>query len=255
MGVSITTMSKDKNGKYTSSLFTKNRLPHSKNKNRKLQLISQYVALQSEPTHGRIGSPVLVESRAYRDPVVMLTMIAGKALKKGLEERTITLSRAKIDHPKLPPLAMFSILKKLLKSEERVLRFDFLSLNERCVQLLRRVQEVCVEQSPLDYPADEWGGDRKINEVPSHMFAGTMGLKRSQPTRFKETGEMVRELIRTEGEIESKRARERTFVDGDGNLKVEDVFEVPEEDNITLSDRAKFGLVIFQRKDGEIMIL
>jgi hypothetical protein len=54
------------------------------------------------------------------------------------------------------------------------------------VELLRRIQTICVEQSPIDY--EDYEGDVKANGVISHMLAGEIGgptLPRYQPTRFK----------------------------------------------------------------------
>jgi hypothetical protein len=52
------------------------------------------------------------------------------------------------------------------------------------VDLLRRIQTVCVEQSPLDY--DDFEGDFKANFVIHRMLIGEIPtLPRYQPSRFK----------------------------------------------------------------------
>lgn len=144
---------------------------------------------------------------------------------------------------------MLSIFKDRLKSEDNILRFDLLTLNERCVEILRKAQAVCVKESPLDYPMEEYDGDTHLNGCISHMLAGMAGVARSQPTRFTEACRIVKEVIEAEGSIEYEKANTRCFLKVDDEKIVIDNFRTPPEDNLLLPDRAHFGRIIIAGAD------
>lgn len=149
---------------------------------------------------------------------------------------------------------MLSILKENLLEDETILRFDLLALNQRCIELLRKIQKVCVEQSPIEYPADEYGLDIHVNDVVSHMLAGVLGLKRYQPTRFLEACVLVNELIEAEGDAEWNKANDRRFL-SENKKHVTDNFKTPVEDTILLHDRQMFSRVMIHGEDGSFRIL
>jgi hypothetical protein len=107
------------------------------------------------------------------------------------------------------PIQSLRVFKEALKEDDLPLRFDLMSLNWRCIQLLRRIQKICVEQSPTDYPAKDYDGDDKINVVIMQMLAGVAGVPRRQPTRFPEACALVREFTAREGNLEYMLAQER----------------------------------------------
>jgi hypothetical protein len=146
-----------------------------------------------------------------------------------------------------------SILKECFKAEEAIFRFDMFKMNERCVNVLRRIQKVCVERSPLDY--NDYEGDRNLNECFSHMVAGVLGLERHQPTRFKEACDMLEEIVDAGGSAEFDKAKGRCFIEGDGTKKVTDDFKTPFTDNILFSDRDMFSHIFIQDRDGGFTIL
>ena len=114
----------------------------------------------------------------------------------------------------------------------------------------RKIQAVCVEQSPIEFPPGEYNGDSHVNDCFSHMMAGVLGLEgvrgleRYQPTRFVEACEMVIELAGTEGDAEYRKAKSRCFVDGDSIKIAVDKFETPTTDIILLYMRAMTSRII-----------
>jgi hypothetical protein len=218
-------------------------VPQAQRKNRKFRLMSRYAELGCSGWNaGKIGAPRYTPTRARGDPIVMLEMLVAKTLEEKLDGTKISPYKAR----KLAPLAMLSILKECFKAEELVFRFDFLTLNQRCVELLRRIQKVCLEQSPLDYPNVKYAGDQQVNNCFMHMVAGEFGLERNQPTRFEETCLLLQEVVEAEGAAEFDRAKTRCFTESDDTKKVTDDFKTPDEDNILLSERimSMFGGVI-----------
>ncbi|CZR61917.1 uncharacterized protein PAC_11814 [Phialocephala subalpina] len=255
MGISATVLSRDRNGKSTLRLkktATTTTLPISQKKNRKLKLMSTYVDLMNEapnqnnqPRGGRNGNVRWIRTRAATEPLVMIEMLVAKYL----ENETPSLvsgiqNKSSSTHLRVPPLSMISIFKDYLKSEEKIFRFDLLALNQRCVELLRKIQKVCVEQSPLDYPADKYGGDRHANSCFSHMMAGELGLERCQPTRFQEACLLVKDVIENVGDEEFEKSESRCFIKGDGTKVVTDSFSTPIEDVVMFYERAKTRAII-----------
>jgi hypothetical protein len=252
MGVSATVFSRDRKGKSTLRLHKtaqSTSLKISQNKNRKFHLMSTYVDLMNEApkararTNGRRWLP----TRAATEPLVMLEMLVLKHLEGNAEaagKATAKTSKNSSMRPKIHPLSMISIFKDCLKSEEEIFRFDLLALNQRCVELLLKIQTVCLEQSPLDYPQDEYGGDRLANSCFGHMMAGELGLERQQPTRFHEACLLVKRVVEEMGDEEYRKSRSRRFIKGDGNKRVTDTFSTPVTDIILFSDKAKCSLMI-----------
>ncbi|TVY84824.1 hypothetical protein LSUE1_G002099 [Lachnellula suecica] len=259
MGVSATVMSRDRRGKPTVRMHKNSRatsLPISQKRNRKLRLMSTYVDLMNkEPqSQWKTGGVRWVPTRAATEPLVMLEMLVAKYLDSNTST-TPALGSNTSTHPKAHPLSMLTVFKESLKSEEAVFRFDLLGLNQRCVELLLGVQRVCIVQSPLDYPWDEYSADREIGECVSHMLAGELGLERKQPTRFFEASGMVRDVIRVFGNEEYQKSRSRCFIKGDGNKKVTDAFLTPYEDVVLLSERAQYGRIIIDDGSSGLTII
>lgn len=103
--------------------------------------------------------------------------------------------------PTMAPLQSLAVLKRALKEDDFALRFDFMSLNWRCIKLLRSIQKICTEQSPLDYPRKKWGTDYDINGFISHMFAGVAGRTRAADP-LPEACMLVHTVIAKEGNAE-----------------------------------------------------
>ena len=179
----------------------------------------------------------------------MLELLVAKWLEgkfEAVQSSSTNGNKDSLTRPKFHPLRMLSIFKERLKSEDKILRFDLLTLNERCVEMLRKAQTVFVEESPLDYPRHEYDGDTKLNGCISHMLAGMAGVARAQPTRFTEVCRIVQEVIEAEGSIEYEKANTRCFLKVDGEKIAIDNFKTPGEDNLLLCDRARFGRIIIE---------
>jgi hypothetical protein len=177
----------------------------------------------------------------------MLEMLVSKYLEsnaEGARKAATTTTKNSSTRPKVHPLSMISIFKDHMKSEEEIFRFDLLTLNQRCVELLLKIQAICLEQSPLDYSLDEYGGDRLANSCFGHMIAGELGLERQQPTRFREACLLVKGVIESTGDEEYRNSRARRFIKGDGNKKVTDTFSTPVADIVLFSDRALCSQII-----------
>jgi hypothetical protein len=253
MGVSTVAAARDRRGKLMHD-FEARGVPQAQRKNRKFRLMSRYAELGCSGWNaGKIGGPRYTPTRARGDPIVMLEMLTAKTLEEKLDGTKISPYKARklSKQAKLAPLAMLSTLKECFKAEELVFRFDFLTLNQRCVELLRRIQKVCLEQSPLDYPNVEYAGDQQVNNCFMHMVAGEFGVERNQPTRFEEACLLLQEVVEAEGAAEFDRAKTRCFTESDDAKKVTDDFKTPDEDNILLSERimSMFGGAIID--DGE----
>lgn len=185
------------------------------NKNRKLRLMSWYVEIQNDQRDGGAnGKPRWTPTRAATEPMVMLEKMAAKHLEaQALLSKGPKPVQSPNKQTKMEPTAMIEILKDRLVVEEEVFRFDLLTLNQRCIELLRQVQKICIDESPLDYDDGNldisFRGDKALNGIFSFMLAGEAGLERHQPSRFKEACGLVEELIATkdEGMIESKKAK------------------------------------------------
>jgi hypothetical protein len=251
MGVSAISKSRDRHGAGTYK-FDSRGMPRAQNKNRKLRLTSVYTNCGWEGPW-RVGV-ALHATRAHGDPIVMMEMIAAADLKKKFEANaSANRTRMSLKEPKVTPLKMLSKVKECLKSEESMFRFDLFELNQRCVELLRRVQKICVEKSPLDY--HDYEIDQRLNWLFAHMLAGHAGAKRAHPTRFIDTCLLVEELVDAEAGIEIEKAKGRCFTDGDVTKEVKDDFKTPFEDNILVSDRRTFGRMIIVGEDGNATFL
>jgi hypothetical protein len=185
--------------------------------------------------HAKPGTARWSLTRAADDPLVMLEKFVERDLVASNDAAAgITNDNRKplATRPKVHPLKMISILKNSLKSEEEIFRFDLVTLNQRCVEMLRKAQAICVEQSPHDYPKNEYDGDDKLNACIGHMLAGVAGVPRSQPTRFLEACLIVKDTVESDGSSESQQAKARCFAQKNGGPMVIDKFETPFEDNI-----------------------
>ncbi|KAE9375178.1 hypothetical protein N431DRAFT_463285 [Stipitochalara longipes BDJ] len=193
--------------------------------------MSKYVDhITTTPKHAKAKGGHWALDRAELDPLVMLEAMGKSATNRGNIRQNNS------------PLQMLHVLKDCLKSEEAIIRFDLLSMNERCVKLLRDVQEVCVTQSPLDFLLEEYGGDSNLISCFNHMLGGAVGnalgvdLKRHQASRFQEACLLVKKLVEGEGSIEYDLVKSRCFINGDGK-KVIDSFETSVEDSILFRNR------------------
>lgn len=88
-----------------------------------------------------------------------------------------------------------------------------MTLNQRCIELFRKIQILCVEQSPLDYPSDEFRGDLNLNRCIRKLMVGVDGGERQQPTRFPEASVKIKELIELEGASAIEQAKALCFVE------------------------------------------
>jgi hypothetical protein len=178
-GSSASQFSMDKNKQADSRDLKRHRDPVSVQKlHRRLHPISRY-AHSSQVLDGGALRP----SRAAKDSFVMMELLVNRLLnsqdiscpanpfnEKGYQKNHF-----------MTPLQSLKIFKQALKEDDLPLRFDLISMNWRCVQLLRRIQKICLEQSPLDYPVQKWGGDYAINGIIAHMFAAVAGVEHAQP--------------------------------------------------------------------------
>jgi hypothetical protein len=224
--------------------------------------MSTYIDLINEAPKARVRPNGIrwLPTRAATEPLVMLEMLVSKYLESNAEAAgkvTTMPNKNSSMRPKVHPLSMISIFKDHLKSEEEIFRFDLLTLNQRCAELLLKIQTICLEQSPLDYPRDEYDGDRLANSCFSHMMAGELGLERQQPTRFREACLLVKGVIEEVGDEEYRKSRARRFIKGDGNKKVTDSFSTPGADIVLFSERTKFGRMILveDSPEGEITFI
>lgn len=245
MGISVAALSKDRHGKSTLRLHRNRTLPIARNKNRKLRLMSTYADLQNDTNkHGKVGRARWVPTRAANEPLVMLEMLVAKSVGGTSEGGGIMMANKNECSSKagnIHPLKMISIFKDRMKVEETMMRFDLLALNQSCIEMLRKIQSICVGQSPLDYPPKRCEGDSKMTGCISHMLAGVSGVERSQPTRFQEACVIVKQVVESDGSTEYEKAKLRCFVQTGGGTMAIDKFETPLEDNILLSDRADLG--------------
>lgn len=155
-GMSAKALARDRHGKSTLRLVN-NSLPTAQNKNRKLKLMAKYVDVMYDNAK-RIGTgnTRCLPTRAAEEPPAMLEMLVSKCLKNddtGFEGMSNDRSAEKTSQgQQIHPLRMLSIFKHCLQSDQSILRFDLLTLNQQCVELLRKIQIVCLEQSPMCYP-------------------------------------------------------------------------------------------------------
>lgn len=173
--------------------------PSNQKRIRRLLPIARYVNT-SRKLDGNKSKP----TRAAQDPFVMMELLVNRLVNS--EDTSCPANPFNEKNSQkaqyMTPLQTLGLYKQALKEDDLPLRFDLDSLNWRCTQLLRRIQKICVEQSPLDYTVEDCGGDRNINTFVTHMLIGVAGKPRSQPTRFLEACALVREIIAEEGNIE-----------------------------------------------------
>lgn len=144
----------------------------------------------------------------------------------------------------LTPLQSLKIFKEALKEDDLPLRFDMTSLVWRCMDLLKSLQHLCLELSPLDYSVSEWSGDYHVRTIVMHMLEGVAGAKREQPTRFDEACVIVHDVIAREGNVEILAAQRRTvIVRGPARVEEEDPedFEDPAENFVPYRLRGLMG--------------
>lgn len=169
---------------------------------RRFQPMSRYVQLY---TH--LDGTKVKLSRAADEPGAMLEQIVQKILDS--EKKPGTEKRA---DRKLSPVESMKVFKNALKEDEFALRFDMMTLNHRCLELLRRIEYICVTRSPLEYPPHEYGHDKNLIDVCCHMLAGVAGVPSMQSTRFREACQEISALIASEGNSEYLKAESRVGI-------------------------------------------
>ncbi|KAH7400805.1 hypothetical protein DE146DRAFT_735824 [Phaeosphaeria sp. MPI-PUGE-AT-0046c] len=136
--------------------------------------------------------------------------------------------------PSLTPLRSLEIFKLALKEDDLSLRFDLMSLNWRCLMLLRSIQNVCMYLSPHEYSPFK-ADDGHFVGLIAHMLACVLGSKHEEPTRFQETCDMVHDIVAREGNVEYLAAQARVgIVKGAARVGEEDFedFEDLDENSI-----------------------
>jgi hypothetical protein len=206
-GLGASQFSMNKNKKADSRDLKMQRDPQSIQKlHRRLHPMSRYAHSSQALNDG-----VLKPTRAAADSFVMMELLVNRLLnskdiscpanpnnEKGYQKNHF-----------MTPLQSLKIFKQALKEDDLPLRFDLISMNWRCVLLLRRIQKICLEKSPLDYPVEKWGGDDGINSIICHMFAAVAGIEHKQPSRFREACIEVLDIIDREGNVEYMKANAR----------------------------------------------
>lgn len=206
-GQSASTYSLNKNRKADSQdlKFTgKERDPYSWQKlHRRIMPMARYVQAYEEKDIHK-----LKPTRAAEDTFVMMEWLVNRLMSSKdmscpaspYNEKTVQKTRH------MTPLQSLTIFKQALKEDDFPLRLDLMSLNWRCTQLLRRIQKICIEQSPLEYPSEKWGGDSALNGIICHMFASLTGVRWKQPGRFHEACALVVDVMAREGNAEYLKA-------------------------------------------------
>jgi hypothetical protein len=148
----------------------KARSPNYQKLHRRLHPMARYV-LAYQARDGNKFRP----TRAAGDIFVMVELVVnGLITSKEISCASNPCNEKTDQKPRhMTPLQSLAMFKQALKDDDLPLRFNLMSLNWRCVQLLRCIQNIRVEQSPLDYPK-QWGGDYSLNGLILHMFAGVV---------------------------------------------------------------------------------
>jgi len=206
-GTSASQFSMNKKMNVDSRHLKRERDPPSFQKlHRRLLPMSRYVQ-----AHDKLDAGAFRPTRAADDTFVMMELLVNRLItSKDISCPANPYNEKPIKRTRdMTPVQSLTIFKQALKEDDFALRFDLMSLNWRCVKLLRCIQKICIEQSPLDYPPKEWSGDHSLNGFIQHMFAGVAGVKREQPTRFAEACALVLDIIVKEGNAEYLQAEAR----------------------------------------------
>lgn len=135
-------------------------------------------------------------------------------------------------------------------------------MNWRCIQLLRRIQKICIGFSPLDYPSERWGNDYAINAFIIQMLSSVAGVAHDQPTRFREARVLVHDIITKEGNVEYLKAEARMGIKRGTAVNPKDDPEdfedpywnfVPPELRSGLHQYSEEGLVPFKSWDDDMV--
>ncbi|KAH8732430.1 hypothetical protein GQ44DRAFT_821706 [Phaeosphaeriaceae sp. PMI808] len=176
---------------------------------RRLRPISRY-AQASLAHHGFI----LEQTRASKDPVVMMKRLIDSLVNAKDVSRPADPYNEKTDQKAchMKPLQSLAIFKAALKMDDFPLRFDMASFNWRCLRLLRRIQKICVEESPCQYPKEEYGGDLNLRCCVVRMFRSLGVMNDFQPNRFNETCALLIEVMTMKGNKDYLKAEARTGI-------------------------------------------
>lgn len=216
---------------------------------RDLKNISRYVQLSE-----RLDRRTFLLSRASEEPGTMLEMLVNKYIDaEDLNCPANSYGERKKEKKKgnrlLTPIQSITVFKAALKADDFPLRFNMMDLNQRCIELFRRIQKTCIEQSPIDYPPEKYGSDRGLNSVLSRMFAGHAFKGRTQPTRFVEACQLLAEVIASEGNVEYLNSEARVgMVSGTAMASQEDAmeFDGPIQDHLPVGLRGGSGVYKIQ---------
>jgi hypothetical protein len=216
-GISAANFSTDKNEKTTKK---RSKSWHDRPSNQKLPRRMLPMSRYAKASH-TLDGPKLISEHANHEPIVMMETL----ISRFLNSKDVTCpanphnENLKAKAHFMTPLQSLKMFKHVLKEDDLPLRFDLMSLNWRCVELIHQIQKICVEQSPLDYPAEDFGTDNESIWVIMHMLDGETGTARHQPTRFSEACDLVRDTIAKVGNAEYRQAiarrgiQQRTAVD------------------------------------------
>ena len=147
-------------------------------------------------------------TRATEDPLVMLEMLVAKCLGAAMGSAP-KRHKASSQH-RMPPLKTFSIFRDQLKSEEICLRFDLLTLDERCIRLPHPEQSSLLSRWPFTYLEEHFGVVYGLGICFLQML-----LNLDEGGGFNGFYELclkVKRTLTTEGDMEYKQALSRCFV-------------------------------------------
>lgn len=139
-------------------------------------------------------------SRAVKDPFGMMELLIDQFIdSKDSSCPANPLNRKANQKARyMTPLETLNLYKEILKEDDMPLRFDLFSLRQRCLKPLRRVQNNCVELSPLNYPPETGSGDKNILRCMIRMLEGVV---KWQPIRFEEACALISETIANERNV------------------------------------------------------
>lgn len=208
----VSTYSKNKNNepdcKYTKA---GRNTPSLRRRRRPFLPIARYV----KAGHRQTGNSVSV-TRALENPVIMMETMIDR-LKNSKNDTTPANPNRKTTSKKThfsTPLQARQIFKQKLKEYDMPLRFDLLSLNTRCVKILRNVQKTLLEKSPMIYQPSKWADDESMESLVEQMleYVAQGGRTYLEVSRFREACALVNQVISEEGNAEYLAAQARVGI-------------------------------------------
>ncbi|KAF2797425.1 hypothetical protein K505DRAFT_398635 [Melanomma pulvis-pyrius CBS 109.77] len=210
-------------------------------KNRRLLYLSEYAELLVE-RKSKVGK-VIQSSSASRDINIMTDMLSTKFL--DTEERSeqggmANPSPRKSNKRNLTAVQRLMAFKNALKQDEYPIRFNAMSLFLRCIRLLPRIQQDCLNNAPLDYPEAHCSSGMAMIAVVSRLLADSAGVPQLSPSRFSQAIQFLRETIEREGDAESVdtsaclAAFDANYGEDSDEPEPEPTFENPFEDHFSI---------------------